>query len=107
MVWRAFWPKLVKSMGFSPHGHHEWFWSVKNSQIQPVRCQKGLTRTLFLKKIMVFKMVWVSFWQKVVKSRGVQAKRTPRAVPERQKQSEPTGQMSKRSYGDPVHDRPG
>ena len=30
----------------------------------------------------------------------------PRAVPERQKDSDPTGQMSKRFHRDPVHDRP-
>ena len=40
--------KLVKSRGFKPNGCHERFRSVKKIQIQPVRCQKGLTRTPFM-----------------------------------------------------------
>ena len=48
MVWGSFWPKLVKSRGFKPNGHHEWFRSVKKIQNQPVKCQKGLTGTPFM-----------------------------------------------------------
>ena len=44
----TFWPKLVKNRGFRPNGHHEEFRSVKNIQIQSVRCQKALTRTPFV-----------------------------------------------------------
>ena len=48
MVQGSFWQKIIKSRGFRPNGHHEWFRSVKNSQNQPVRCQKGLMGTPFV-----------------------------------------------------------
>ena len=49
MVQGSFWQKIVKSRGFRPNGHHEVNRSVKKSQNQPVKCQKGLTRTPFAK----------------------------------------------------------
>ena len=48
MVQGSFWQKIIKSMGFRPNGHHEAHRSVKNSQNQPVKCQKGLTGTPFM-----------------------------------------------------------
>ena len=48
MVQGSFWQKIIKSRGFRPNGHHEAHRSVKNSQNQPVKCQKGLTGTLFM-----------------------------------------------------------
>ena len=48
MVQGSFWQKIIKSRGFRPNGHHEAHRDVKNSQNQPVKCQKGLTGTLFM-----------------------------------------------------------
>ena len=87
--------------------------TLPDSSVPPFRDTGGgwgaiLKKSFFLgKKIMMSKMVQGSFWQKIIKSKGFKARRTPRSEPGRQKQSEPSGQMSKRSYGDPFHDRPG